>query len=128
MENSRSGKDEVARFQSGTLTQKRDDLFDAKYLVFSGAVLHSLSIELGPDVEVLAVFDDVLGHDTGPVRRPSIEALAKRPLASAEFDLPVTVRYIVANSITQDIIQCIIFGNVKGLLANDDDKLAFVIQ
>jgi hypothetical protein len=49
-------------------------------------------------------------------------------LASAELDLPVAMRYIVANSIAQDIIQCIVFRNVKSLLANDDDELAFVVQ
>jgi hypothetical protein len=90
--------------------------------------LDGLPVDLGPDLEVMRVFDDIARHDSRTVRCPSVKTLSERPLAATVLDLPVSVGDVVAYGVTQNVVKCFGFRDVLGGLSDDGDQLALIVQ
>lgn len=92
------------------------------------AYLHGLAVDLGEDLKVLGVSNDLVGDDARTEGRPAIKALTQRPLATAMLNLPVTMRHIVTDGVAQYVVECLILRYVRGSLANNDDQLTLIVK
>lgn len=90
--------------------------------------LDGLPVDFGPDFQILGILDDIARDDSWTKGRPAVKGLAERPLASSVLELPVSVRHIVANGVSQHIIEGVGLGHICASLANHHNKLTFVVQ
>lgn len=94
----------------------------------SSTHLNRLPVQLGPDTEGLRVLDEARADDSRAVGGPAVKALAERPLAAAVLDLPVAVGDVVADGVAHDVVEGVGLRHLGAALADDDDKLALVVQ
>lgn len=90
--------------------------------------LDGLSVDFGPDFQILGILDDIARDNGWTKGRPAVKGLADRPLASSVFELPVSVRHIVANGVSQHIVECVGLGHICTSFANHHNKLTLVVQ
>src|SRR4051794_34162725 len=76
-----AGDDDVAGLHDEILRAPPDDFGDAEDHRLGVAVLAILAVDLEPDLEVLRVFELVLGDDPRADRAEALAALALGPLA-----------------------------------------------
>lgn len=130
-----ASEDNVARHESHAATEKGYHLSYAEDLVCRVPVLcpwvslagsftvslgrmcqvtylNGLSVDFGPDLEILGIFNNIARHNGRTKRRPAVKCLAERPLASSVLELPVSVRYIVANGVSKNIVERLSFGHI----------------
>src|SRR5690348_6865396 len=96
-----------------------DDVVDPKDEVGGVAVLHSLTVDLGPQSEVTGVGHLVGGDDPGTDRREGVGALALRPLPAA-FDLKFALGDVVYDAVTGDVLRRIVDCDISRGPTNDD--------
>ena len=103
-----------------------DQLRHAEDHGLGAAVLVAVAVDLEPHVEVLRVGDLVRGHQPGADRAEGVAALALVPLAAA-LDLEVALGDVVDDAIAGDVVHRVGFGDVAGLLADDDAEFDFPV-
>lgn len=58
----------------------------------------------------------------------TVEPLAERPLPTAPGDLPLAVRDVIANGVSQDVVESVGLGDVPTRPADDGDELALKVE
>src|SRR6516162_9537297 len=123
----RAGGDDVARLQHEELRAVPDEVPAVENHGSGVAALALLAVDVEPHVEALRIFDLVLGDQPGAERAEGLGAFALDPLPIA-LDLEHALRHVVRQAIAGDDIQCLVFGQVAGALANDDGELDLPVE
>lgn len=124
----RSGENQVTGQQGRALGKERDRFSHVENHILSGRELNSLTVQLGRNIQSVGVGNHTGSRDTRAKRRPTIETLTQGPLPTTTLDLPLTMRDLVTHSIPENIVEGLALRHVLGLLANNNNQFAFIID
>lgn len=123
-----AGEDQVARLERNECRDPLDHLWDGEDELLSGRVLHSLAVKSAPDALLVDVANFVLRDNGRADWCKRVEGFAHQPLATVSFQLPITGRDIVGNSVSSDKVQSVFQGGTSTSLADDNAQFHFKVE
>src|SRR6202008_583395 len=122
----RSGGDHVARCERARLVDDLDDVVAVEDQVCGVRALSQLAVNVRAQVEVVRIADLFRRDEVWPDRSVGVKGLSDRPLVSHQ--LPVAYGEVVDDDIARDHSGGIAGANVTAASANDDSKLALIVE
>src|SRR5262249_48358082 len=105
----------------------RDNLIAIKDEVISAPRLPHLAIDIGFELQLMRIADNIGRYKIRTNRREIIKRFAKHPLAAA-LQLEIARREIVGGAISCNVVRSIGLGDVARLLTHDDQQFSLVIK
>src|SRR5262245_46116912 len=107
----RAGADDVAGLQAHEAAQIADEIRNAKHHRLRGAVLITMSVDLEPEAQVLAINHFVARDEPRTNRTERVRALAFHPLTGA-FELKRALGEIIDDAESGDVRERVLLADV----------------
>lgn len=136
-----SSQNDCSSRQRGSLRQESDNFGDredqiaierlAKFSIIGRkSILDTTILQHSPILNAFHpkrfhIRNQLLRHNRRPNGTRAIETLAETPLALSE--LRNSGGNIIRSSVTEDVIECLIFGHIFAGFSNDDHQFGFVV-
>lgn len=118
----------ITRFKCNRLRKALDDIIDSVDQLRGVTTLLLYPINATLDGQFVWIGNQTFMNDRRTKGTKSVHRFSDQKLTAVAFLLPITSGYVLSDCVPENVIQCILFGDLFRLLSNDYSKFRFPID